>query len=82
VFPERHSARLEGPSFPSQWCRFDDDKVTPATLAKLLGTSAQIYMALYVKRRLDYKPHPSYVLTRESEAMREREALAAKARAE
>lgn len=41
-------------------------------------------MAFYVKRRLDYKPHitPSYVLTRESEAVREREAMAAKARQE
>jgi ubiquitin carboxyl-terminal hydrolase 22/27/51 len=41
-------------------------------------------MAFYVKRRLDYKPiiTPSYVLTRESEAVREREALAAKAKAE
>lgn len=43
-----------------------------------------IYMAFYVKRRLDYKPYitPSYVLTRENEAVREREALAAKAKAE
>jgi ubiquitin carboxyl-terminal hydrolase 22/27/51 len=58
--------------------------VTPATLAGVLGASAPIYMAFYVKRRLDYKPHitPSYVLTRESEAVREREALAAKAKAE
>jgi ubiquitin carboxyl-terminal hydrolase 22/27/51 len=41
-------------------------------------------MAFYVKRRLDYKPHitPSYVLTRESEAVREREAMAAKAKQE
>ena len=70
---------------PTQkWCRFDDDKVTPATLAGVLGASSPIYMAFYVKRRLDYKPHitPSYVLTRESEAVREREALAAKERAE
>jgi ubiquitin carboxyl-terminal hydrolase 22/27/51 len=68
----------------SQWCRFDDDKVTPATLAEVLGTSAPIYMAFYVKRRLDYKPHttPSYILMRENEVVREREALAAKARAE
>jgi ubiquitin carboxyl-terminal hydrolase 22/27/51 len=67
-----------------KWCRFDDDKVTPATLANVLGASAPIYMAFYVKRRLDYKPHitPSYVLTRESEAVREREAMAAKAKAE
>jgi ubiquitin carboxyl-terminal hydrolase 22/27/51 len=66
----------------SQWCRFDDDKVTPATLAGVLGASAPIYMAFYVKRRLDYKPYttPSYVLARESAAVREREALAAKAR--
>ncbi len=71
-------------SLSSQWCRFDDDKVTPATLAEVFGTSAPIYMAFYVKRRLDYKPYttPSYVLTRESEAVREREALAAKAHAE
>ncbi|KAF8502664.1 hypothetical protein F5888DRAFT_1800198 [Russula emetica] len=70
--------------FQDTWCRFDDDKVTPATLANVLGASAPIYMAFYVKRRLDYKPHitPSYVLTRESEAVREREALAAKAKAD
>jgi ubiquitin carboxyl-terminal hydrolase 22/27/51 len=58
--------------------------VTPATLAGVLEASAPIYMAFYVKRRLDYKPHitPSYILARESEAVREREALVAKARAE
>ncbi len=72
----------EGSSL-SQWCRFDDDKVTPGTLAEVLATTAPIYMAFYVKLRLDYKPHTtsSYFLTRESEAVREREALAAKARA-
>ena len=37
---------------PFLWCypsdeliRFDDDKVTPATLAEVLGTTALIYMA-------------------------------------
>jgi ubiquitin carboxyl-terminal hydrolase 22/27/51 len=56
--------------------------VTPATLASVLDASAPIYMAFYVKRRLDYKPHitPAYaVLARESVA-RDREAMAAKAR--
>jgi ubiquitin carboxyl-terminal hydrolase 22/27/51 len=57
--------------------------VTPTTLAGVLGASTPIYMAFYVKRRLDYKPHitPSYaVLARES-VVREREAaMAAKAR--
>ena len=74
---------VEESSLPSQWYRFDDDNVTPATLTEVLGTSVPIYMAFCVKQRLDYKPHitPSYVLTRESEALREREALAAKARA-
>jgi ubiquitin carboxyl-terminal hydrolase 22/27/51 len=50
----------------------------------VLGASAPVCMAFYVKRRLDYKPHitPTYILTRESEAVRERETLAAKARAE
>ncbi|KAI9442831.1 hypothetical protein BJY52DRAFT_1374230 [Lactarius psammicola] len=58
----------------------DDDRATPATLAEVLGTTAQIYLAFYVKRRLDYKPHTTpYVLTWESELrlMREREALGA-----
>jgi len=66
------------PAFLSQWCRFDDDKVTPATLANVLGASAPIYMAFYVKRRLDYKPHttPSYALARENAVVREREAQA------
>ncbi|KAI0250551.1 hypothetical protein BJV78DRAFT_1218500 [Lactifluus subvellereus] len=70
--------------FQDTWCRFDDDKVTPATLAGMLGASAPVYMTFYVKRRLDYKPFitPTYILARESEAVREREALAAKARAE
>lgn len=65
-------------AFLSQWCRFDDDKVTPATLASVLGASAPIYMAFYVKRRLDYKPHttPSYALARENAVVREREAQA------
>jgi hypothetical protein len=39
------------------WCRFDDDNVTPSTLAGVLGASTPIYMASYVKRRLDYEPH-------------------------
>ncbi|KAI0259604.1 hypothetical protein BC834DRAFT_833247 [Gloeopeniophorella convolvens] len=61
--------------YDDTWCRFDDDKVTPATLAGVLGATAPVYMAFYAKRRLDYKPHttPSYVLTRETEAVRERE---------
>ncbi|THH11391.1 hypothetical protein EW146_g8064 [Bondarzewia mesenterica] len=58
-----------------EWYRFDDDKVTPSTLPAVLSAPAPIYMAFYVKRRLDYKPYmtPSYVLTRETEAVRERE---------
>jgi ubiquitin carboxyl-terminal hydrolase 22/27/51 len=58
--------------------------VTSATLAGVLGASAPVYMAFYVKRRLDYKLHstPTYILARESEAVRERKALVAKARAE
>lgn len=58
--------------------------MTSVTLSAVLGASAPIYMAFYVKRRLDYKPYiiPSYVLARESEAVREREALAAKAKAD
>lgn len=57
------------------WYRFDDDKVTPSTLPAVLSAPIPIYMAFYVKRRLDYKPDmtPSYVLTRETEAVRERE---------
>jgi hypothetical protein len=51
---------------------------------KRQGTSAPIFVTFYVKRRSDYKPHitPSYVLTRENGAVREREALAAKVKAE
>ncbi|KAI0290521.1 hypothetical protein B0F90DRAFT_1825008 [Multifurca ochricompacta] len=47
-------------------------------------TSAPIYMVFYIKWRLDYKLYimPSYVLTWESEAVREREVLAVKACAE
>lgn len=37
--------------------------------------SSPAYMCFYVKRHLDYKPYmtPSYVLTRETEAVREKE---------
>ncbi|KAJ6524236.1 hypothetical protein DFH09DRAFT_1264332 [Mycena vulgaris] len=59
--------------FEDEWYRFDDDKVTHATLGACLNSNA--YMCFYVKRHLDYKPHtiPSYVLTRETEAVREKE---------
>ncbi|KAJ7881755.1 hypothetical protein B0H14DRAFT_2340180 [Mycena olivaceomarginata] len=59
--------------FEDEWYRFDDDKVTPASLGSVLASPA--YMCFYVKRHLDYKPHttPSYVLTRETEAVREKE---------
>ncbi|KAI9437363.1 hypothetical protein BJY52DRAFT_1421707 [Lactarius psammicola] len=68
--------------FHDTWCRFDADEVIFATPAEVLGTTVPIY-TLYVKWRLDYKPHstPSYILTREGEGER-REALAAMARAE
>ena len=51
------------------------NRVTPSTLPAVLSAPIPIYMAFYVKRRLDYKPDmtPSYVLTRETEAVRERE---------
>ncbi|KAJ7728518.1 hypothetical protein B0H16DRAFT_1588885 [Mycena metata] len=59
--------------FEDEWYRFDDDKVTPASLGSVLASSA--YMCFYVKRHLDYKPYttPTYVLTRETEAVREKE---------
>ncbi|KAF8963160.1 hypothetical protein BDZ97DRAFT_2017931 [Flammula alnicola] len=59
--------------FQDEWYRFDDDKVTPSSLGACLNSAA--YMCFYVKRHLDYKPYmtPSYVLTRENEAMREKE---------
>ncbi|KAI0058599.1 cysteine proteinase [Artomyces pyxidatus] len=61
--------------FQDAWYRFDDEKVTPSTLRAVLSSPVPIYMAFYVKRRLDYKPNttPSYVMTREAEAVRERE---------
>jgi ubiquitin carboxyl-terminal hydrolase 22/27/51 len=59
--------------FQDEWYRFDDDKVTSSSLGACLNSAA--YMCFYVKRHLDYKPNmtPSYVLTRENEAMREKE---------
>ncbi|KAH9945406.1 cysteine proteinase [Epithele typhae] len=56
-----------------EWYRYDDDKVSHATLAACLA--AQAYMCFYVKRHLDYRPYvtPSYVVTREQEAVKERE---------
>jgi len=59
--------------FHDEWYRFDDDKVTPSSLAQCLKSSA--YMCFYVKRHLDYKPYvtPSYVLTRETELVKEKQ---------
>ncbi|RDB25874.1 Ubiquitin carboxyl-terminal hydrolase 22 [Hypsizygus marmoreus] len=59
--------------FQDEWYRFDDDKVTPSTLGACLNSAA--YMCFYVKRHLDYKPYmtPTYVLARETEAVREKE---------
>ncbi|TFK34607.1 cysteine proteinase [Crucibulum laeve] len=59
--------------FQDEWYRFDDDKVTHSSLGECLRSAA--YMCFYVKRHLDYKPYvtPSYVLTRETEAVREKE---------
>ncbi|EKM48547.1 uncharacterized protein PHACADRAFT_202684, partial [Phanerochaete carnosa HHB-10118-sp] len=55
------------------WYRYDDDKVTHSTLGACLNS--QVYMCFYVKRHLDYKPWstPSYVKTREKEAVKEKE---------
>jgi ubiquitin carboxyl-terminal hydrolase 22/27/51 len=48
-------------------------RVTPSSLSQCLKSSA--YMCFYVKRHLDYKPYvtPSYVLTRETELVKERQ---------
>ncbi|KAK7013991.1 ubiquitin carboxyl-terminal hydrolase [Favolaschia claudopus] len=59
--------------YEDEWYRFDDDKVTAASLGSVLASPA--YMCFYVKRHLDYKPYttPSYVLKRENEVAREKE---------
>jgi len=59
--------------FQDEWYRFDDDKVMPSSLGECLSSPA--YMCFYAKRHLDYKPYvkPSYVVTRETEAVREME---------
>ncbi|KAG5636226.1 hypothetical protein H0H81_008733 [Sphagnurus paluster] len=59
--------------YQDEWCRFDDDKVIPSNLGACLNSAA--YMCFYVKRHLDYKPHmtPTYILARETEAVREKE---------
>jgi len=56
-----------------EWNRFDDDKVTPSTLEAALNSNA--YMCFYVKRHLNYRPFavPSYKVTRETEAVKEKE---------
>lgn len=58
-----------------EWYRFDDDKVTHSSLGACLGSQSQAYMCFYVKRHLDYEPYvtPSYKVTREAEAVKERE---------
>ncbi|KAJ7860108.1 hypothetical protein B0H14DRAFT_2350816, partial [Mycena olivaceomarginata] len=62
--------------FEDEWYRFDNDKCVPSS-ARELGSvlASPAYMCFYVKRNLDYKPHttPSYVLTCETEAVREKE---------
>jgi len=67
--------------FQDEWYHFDDDKVTNSNLDACLNSPA--YMCFYVKRHLDYKPYmtPSYVLTRENEAVREKELELEKERA-
>ncbi|KAJ8692497.1 hypothetical protein PTI98_009803 [Pleurotus ostreatus] len=56
-----------------EWYRFDDDKVTASSLGACLNSAA--YMCFYVKRHLDYKPFtiPTYVLSRETEAVKEKQ---------
>ena len=48
-------------------------RVSYSNLGACLNSAA--YMCFYVKRHLDYKPYmtPTYVLTRETEAVREKE---------
>ncbi|KAJ7787016.1 hypothetical protein B0H14DRAFT_2399972, partial [Mycena olivaceomarginata] len=59
--------------FEDEWYRFDNDSASARELGSVLASPA--YMCFYVKRNLDYKPHttPSYVLTCETEAVREKE---------
>lgn len=49
------------------------NRVYPSTIQECLNSIA--YMCFYVKRQLDYKPYqrPSYVLKRETEAVKARE---------
>lgn len=56
-------------------------RVTKSNLGACLGSLA--YMCFYVKRHLDYKPYmtPTYVLARETEAVREKEQELEKERA-
>ncbi|GAW04998.1 ubiquitin carboxyl-terminal hydrolase 22 [Lentinula edodes] len=56
----------------SGWYRFDDDKVTLSSLGACLKSTP--YMCFYVKKHLEYKPHitPTYIRTRETEAVREK----------
>ncbi|KAG8906326.1 hypothetical protein FRB99_007106 [Tulasnella sp. 403] len=58
--------------FDDDWYRFDDEKVTPATLKDCLNSRA--YMCVYVKRHLNYKQHktPSYIVAQQQAAERER----------
>ncbi|KAJ3920258.1 hypothetical protein F5877DRAFT_38495 [Lentinula edodes] len=66
-------ARLNsGASFFDTWYRFDDDKVTLSSLGACLKSTP--YMCFYVKKHLEYKPHitPTYIRTRETEAVREK----------
>lgn len=48
-------------------------RITHSNLGACLASSA--YMCFYIKRHLDYKPYmrPSYILARETEAVREKE---------
>ncbi|KAG6918424.1 hypothetical protein DXG01_014603 [Tephrocybe rancida] len=59
--------------YQDEWCRFDDEKVTPTSLGACLSSPA--YMCFYVKRYLDFRveTRPTYVLARETEAVKEKE---------
>jgi len=59
--------------YAEEWYRFDDDKVTHATLSQVLRSTA--YILFYVKRDLDYEPEsrPSYVKAREAAILQEQQ---------
>lgn len=47
-----------------QWYKFDDDKVTPASLGEVLSSRSKAYMCFYMRKQLDYRSRAADLASR------------------